>query len=846
MTNIINQVGEFLQGYVVKLDDFEMGRKIGEGGFGVVYLAKHRESGKQCAIKKLYLKEMTGQNLILFRREAEILAKVDSLFCLPFYGWTASYPFSIVTEFVPKGTLFNALRHKDGSPDLTPTNKTIISMGIARGMKHIHSHGMIHRDLKSLNIMLDEDCYPRICDFGLARLANEEAEEFTQDVGTPHWMAPEIFDSGKYDNKVDVYAFGMLMWEMLTETAPFKGRTGVQIAYAVTKKNERPVIPSVTPKTLSNFIRQCWDQDPEKRPSMSKIYDLFQKGKVFFPGTDLNIIAKFAEYIAHDEERRARNKHNRSPLFSSAEDKEVKMQSTRESSSRSDLSNKIRHTRSHSPSRSVISSSSRRSLRSHKSRTSYTSNEFVPEELETIISRHDIVKAIGMFSNPNSDFSALFLSLKKLVENKTSDFVIYLFPPLINILENDIYSLRAFIENNVIFSLHLDVVEYHPVILRLMLIFVSKFPQGLNTQYIRLLEATIPKYCSQVLVILNPCFKNFDNHNFIWDICDLLFKYHEHFLEKCGVLYLNLLYHIFDRYNSVKSVKLMSLINVLHTGVIHYDNEIVINSYKLMCRFFDPEKIVVPHDILVKHLNNRDIRIYAASYLSRQLKVQITKELIDTLLLYSPDDSLCLYVLYNLCQFDIQAGKIVISRSREWMFETELKVIDILSLILILIKHQELRPLLAEQESFVTVLNKFLESDDATSLIEILSGIIVKMCNETKFIKSLDNSGFFKAYIKTVQGVKSGSSLEKLINTIEVISRLYFVKDFTCYISFLYNMLRNNNELIFPSLSALIVLSQYDGYKESFSRLDFEKVLNDLDNFSQYHNYTASLRQNIK
>ncbi|EAX92134.1 TKL family protein kinase [Trichomonas vaginalis G3] len=290
-----------LEEYLVKLEDFTMDKRIGKGGYGEVWLATHNRTGQKCAVKKLFLEDLEGQNLNFFVREVTILASCHDFFLLPFIGFTDSCPFTIVTEFVPSGSLFEALHHKHGAPTLSASNKTLIAIGIAHGMIELHKQNIIHRDLKSLNILLDDRLLPKICDFGISRFGNQGDDTMTKEIGTPHWMAPEIFESNHYTEKVDVYAYGMILWEMLTESVPFRGRTAIQVATAVVTKNERPPIPSSCPGTLRKLIQLCWDRDPEKRPSFKQIYNTFCDRKVMYRDTDPRSIAAIMTLIKEQE-----------------------------------------------------------------------------------------------------------------------------------------------------------------------------------------------------------------------------------------------------------------------------------------------------------------------------------------------------------------------------------------------------------------------------------------------------------------------------------------------------------------------------------------------------------------
>lgn len=298
---------EFSQ-YQININDFEIGKQIGHGGFSEVYIGIHTITGQLCAIKILNAKVLHEDTLTVYEREIRILANGRNLFLLSFVGFTVTHPYTIVTVYCPKGSLYSALHNKSGSPILNGTQKTIIAMGIAYGMHRLHKIRVIHRDLKSLNVLLDENCLPKICDFGLSRYIDNPDSFLTVDIGTPHWMAPELFTSHDYTNKVDVYSYGIILWELLTGTYPFRHYNSLQIAYAVCKEDERPEIPrycgsSLTPNELKDLITQCWEKNPNSRPPFISIYKKFSNHEVFFPDTDESAVSQVVNMIQLDKQQ---------------------------------------------------------------------------------------------------------------------------------------------------------------------------------------------------------------------------------------------------------------------------------------------------------------------------------------------------------------------------------------------------------------------------------------------------------------------------------------------------------------------------------------------------------------
>ena len=153
-----------------------------------------------------------------------------------------------------------------------------VSQGAARGMAYLHSGNppILHRDLKSANILLDESYTAKVCDFGLSRLKAQE-RSMTGNCGTVQWMAPEVLANTEYNEKADVYSYGIILWEMLSRECPFEGQTPIQCALAVLNRNKRPDIPKWCPQALQTLIRACIKRDPDERPTFPEILEQLEK-----------------------------------------------------------------------------------------------------------------------------------------------------------------------------------------------------------------------------------------------------------------------------------------------------------------------------------------------------------------------------------------------------------------------------------------------------------------------------------------------------------------------------------------------------------------------------------------
>ncbi|KYQ93012.1 RGS domain-containing protein [Tieghemostelium lacteum] len=265
MENIIDQVINkgFIYHNEIVYEDVSVTHWIASGASGRVYHGYWDE--KEVAIKVFgnelnvyfelgeYKKEVTLMSIL----KHESLAKC-------FGAGTYNNCFFHVTEYCHNGSLNEYLRNPLNVID--PTTKLLFAFQIANGMKYLHSLSIIHRDLKSMNIMLTKKNKIKIIDFGSSRFVNKN---MTSHVGTQAWMAPEIFTSKRYTEKVDVYSFGIILWEIFTRKAPYE-HDKFNVPFLVTK-GERPELPKDCPAQILNLIKKCWAQKPSHRPSFTKI-----------------------------------------------------------------------------------------------------------------------------------------------------------------------------------------------------------------------------------------------------------------------------------------------------------------------------------------------------------------------------------------------------------------------------------------------------------------------------------------------------------------------------------------------------------------------------------------------
>lgn len=271
------------------LDNFEKKEQIGKGGFSEVFKVAEKKTGKIYAAKicKKKLDRNTKEIKELrvnLSREVNIISGLDHPAVLKFYGYSKvdfeqeSKPV-IITEYSSNGTLRNIteqVRQQKVPQSWDDTKKLINIYGIASGVSYLHSRDILHRDLKPQNILEDDNLFPQIADFGLALISHQKQDANSYQpnnkaLGTPIYAAPEIWKKNAYSTKGDVYSFGYIVYEIMTNEAPFQGFTQDQVFDEVIANRIRPEFKCPIPDVYKQLIEKCWADDPNERPNFSTI-----------------------------------------------------------------------------------------------------------------------------------------------------------------------------------------------------------------------------------------------------------------------------------------------------------------------------------------------------------------------------------------------------------------------------------------------------------------------------------------------------------------------------------------------------------------------------------------------
>ncbi len=262
------------------IGDFRILRQIGEGGMALVYLAEQRSIGREVALKVLHKSRLTSGFVERFRREGKAIGRLEhpNIVKVHAIGEEDGIPY-LAMEYIHGSSLEQLLRDADGDEVTLPraagdrsTMESIcrITREIALALDQAHNLGIVHRDVKPGNILIDEDGHAHLTDFGLAQERGKASLTQTGDmVGTPHFLSPEQVAAKRIevDHRTDVYSLGVALYQMLTGRLPFIGETLEQILRQIALKEPLPPRkhnPRI-PRDLETLCLHAMEKDPDAR-----------------------------------------------------------------------------------------------------------------------------------------------------------------------------------------------------------------------------------------------------------------------------------------------------------------------------------------------------------------------------------------------------------------------------------------------------------------------------------------------------------------------------------------------------------------------------------------------------
>ncbi|EKM61246.1 uncharacterized protein PHACADRAFT_83951 [Phanerochaete carnosa HHB-10118-sp] len=259
------------------------GELIGKGTYGKVYLALNATTGEMIAVKQVEIPRTASDKndsrqvsvVEALKLESETLKDLDHPNIVQYLGFEETPTFlSIFLEYVPGGSIASCLR-KHGKFDEDVTKS--FTGQILSGLEYLHSKGILHRDMKADNILVETSGICKISDFGIAKRTDdiENAGAYTSMQGTVFWMAPEVIDANKkgYNSKIDIWSVGCVVFEMWTGQRPWSGKEAMAVLLQLYQTKQGPPVPKdiALSSLADDFRKKCFAMNPDERPTAAEL-----------------------------------------------------------------------------------------------------------------------------------------------------------------------------------------------------------------------------------------------------------------------------------------------------------------------------------------------------------------------------------------------------------------------------------------------------------------------------------------------------------------------------------------------------------------------------------------------
>lgn len=253
------------------MENYKLVQAIGRGAYGNVYLYRRLRDNHPVVIKKLAMESISDEECELTKNEVRVLSMLQHPNVIEYFdNYLENNTMMIVMEFAPGGNLYDYLRSRGEGNLLQEEDVLHLFCQLVLGMQHIHNSNILHRDIKSNNILLDRTHrIVKIGDFGISKILSSKSKAHTV-VGTPCYLSPELCQERPYNQKSDVWALGCVLYEMLTLRRAFEAETLPALIMKIMRGIFAPIHPHYS-QEMRDFLQILLHMDASQRPNIAQV-----------------------------------------------------------------------------------------------------------------------------------------------------------------------------------------------------------------------------------------------------------------------------------------------------------------------------------------------------------------------------------------------------------------------------------------------------------------------------------------------------------------------------------------------------------------------------------------------
>lgn len=807
ITHLMRLVEKFPQ-YVRDISDFQYDHRIGTGGFGEVWMGNDLRTGKVVAIKELFADKLAGRALSNYCREINTMCRVRSRFVVPFVGFTVEPPYSIITEYMPNGSLFYYTNKTQRSFEMSGTHLSIIAMCLAHGMSSIRAARIVHRDLKGANVLLDDNRLPMICDFGVARFETKEGRK-TQKVGTYSHMAPEVMTSRDYSYDSDKYSYGMLLYEMAESRNPFGNvKKPKELLEMVPAGASPPLMETDTPEPLVRLMKALWDREPSHRPTWKQIFYMWAKGQVYFKGTDVEAVAEFAKPLEKTLGENGKRGEEQEPVVDiDAAMEKLKARLDRVLKTVDAFGNDLTSDSDDNTTDPFALPRSGSPGASPRRREASLRDPDSP----------DFDRALDYFAGVivPKQFQALYLEVRGYLTDPPANETVArrCIATFSKLVERDREFLKPMARMHVFVSLPVSTPRLIDASFDLVALLFLKDPELVDQSLKRTLGVFIkdrPEDSAQLLAMYVSQCEKVSSPN---PIVDLYLAYARAFFDNPGgaVLVQSICFMI-DKDPKCKE-SMISVIGPIFTAFCTSKCAATAKAAVRGMVLIIDMNVTVPFDALCRNMTQRDLYRCTLSLFLRVKEFPVSRTICNVLTDKALTYPRTFEALWRFADQQLETAQIVANNTK-WMNSGSP---DAFVLFLILFKHASLRNILTHSPLFGTFMTRMAATENKDILIAIPS--IFRRANLNQdIIDNLTECTFFKRFLCSVKKFDDLSVLSACNTLLDHISRIGTTSDLALFLPLLGKMLSFRNEL---ATGAIYVITSF-----SYHRFLAEKLRN--------------------